>query len=314
MVANTDLISAVEYNYSRDLVSSILTSYGYTATAVAVTSGTTIVSAQTSAYQWLALVADMNRCAAHQGTTLTLPSAGRIASGNLVYATDISLFRTAADLLYSNRYSIAEASLVQLRNPQRNDTYPNSYWGAAAGSVSHNFTITFNDATHANSFFNAGGKIVWNATRTGGAATLQNSNWETLLNSLGTVLYGYSETKWGASSNKTGNFGYGATPTVTPGILLVQQGTDTSSSARGTFYADNDCTISVVKSATAITFSVLFRDDDKTVAIGANPNGAEWGNYDYVDGLLQSFVKVLRPSGSNIDIAVPTYSFTAELI
>jgi hypothetical protein len=92
----------------------------------------------------------------------------------------------------------------------------------------------------------------------------------------------------------------------------VQQGTDTASSARGTFYADNDCTISVVKSATAITFSVLFRDDDKTVAIGANPNGP-YGDFDYVDGLLQSFVKVLRPSGANIDIAAPTYSFTAEL-
>jgi len=313
MVANTDLISAAEYNYSRGLVSGILTSYGYTATAVAVTGGTTIVSAQTSAYQWLALVADMNRCAAHQGTTLTLPSAGRVASGNLVYATDITLFRTAADLLDANRYNIAEASLVTLRNPQRNDTYPGSYWGAAAGSVSHNFTITFNDATHITSFFNAGGKIVWNATRTGGAATLQNSNWETLLNSLGTVLYAYNETKWGASTDRTGNFGYKTTPTASSGILLVQQGTDTASSVRGTFYADNDCTISVVKSATAITFSVLFRDDDKTVAIGANPNGAEWGNYDYVDGLLQSFVKVLRPSGANIDIAVPTYSFTAEL-
>jgi hypothetical protein len=309
MVANTDLISAVEYNYSRNLVSDILTSYGYTATASTVTGGTTIVSAQAAAYQWLALVVDMNKCAGHQGTTLTLPSAGRIASGNLVYATDITLFRTAADLLYTNRYNIAagQFSLEQLAAPTRNDTYPSSYWGAAAGSIQHNFTLTFTSGTVATNFFNAGGTVLWNATRSGGAATLQNSNWTTLLNTLGTMTYRALGTTWGSTGQNVGSFGYYGTSTSAANQLLTQGGT----LVQNGFYNDNDCTINVSKSVdgSVISFNVIFRDDDKNVAIGINPTA----NYDYVDGLLSAFVKINRPTGDNITVPAPTYGYTAHL-
>lgn len=315
MVANTDLISAAEYNYSRDIINTVLSSYGYTPTSVSVIANVTIVSSQATAYQWTALYADMNKCAGHQGTTISLPTLSNIASGSLVYATDISKFRVAADLLYTNRYNIAESSIETLATPSVVYTYPSSWWGAGNSSIQHNFRMEFTNETAANAFFNAGGKILWNASRTdAGSAgyTLQNANWTTLLTNLGTMTYAAGGTTYGGGA---GAFGYYATPTSSSTQLLAQQGTDTSSSGRGTFYADNDCTIYVYKNTTGtapfnIYFNIIFRDDDKQNAIGTNP----YGNYDYVDGNMIALVRTIRPSGANIDIARPNYYATKELV
>ena len=51
-------------------------------------------------------------------------------------------------------------------------------------------TFTASGADHARHFFNSGGQIRFNSTRTGGSNTPQNNSWTNLLSSIGTQSFG----------------------------------------------------------------------------------------------------------------------------
>lgn len=57
----------------------------------------------------------------------------------------------------------------------------------------HNFTVTFTDTDEARYFFNTGSKIRLSASRTGGAATSQNTDWSTLLSTNSVFIFDYEQ-------------------------------------------------------------------------------------------------------------------------
>jgi len=56
--------------------------------------------------------------------------------------------------------------------------------------IQHEFTVTFVDSDDARHFFNTGGQLRLSASRTGGSATAQNANWDTILALGGTFIFG----------------------------------------------------------------------------------------------------------------------------
>lgn len=83
-------------------------------------------------------------------------------------------------------------------------------------------------------FFNSGGQIRFSGSRSGGAATPQNTNWTTLLSNMGTVTFDWDVTT-AAGTNWTGSgIGY---YDLTAGFQQLAQGVGTGA------YAANDATI-----------------------------------------------------------------------
>jgi hypothetical protein len=68
----------------------------------------------------------------------------------------------------------------------------NSRTSSWASSVSAVYTLNFNNANEARYFWNGGGRIRFASSRTGGAATAQNTSWSSLLSSAGTQEFGGS--------------------------------------------------------------------------------------------------------------------------
>lgn len=143
--------------------------------------------------------------------------------------------------------------------------------------VTCTITTTFNDVDHFRYFFNSGGKIRFSSSRSGGAATLQNSNWSELLNSVGTI-------------------DFAVTGSVNFYNLTSSFQTLVSQSSSG-YYVGNNFSIQVRKSiSTQLQFLVQWTDNYIDRYPATPP-------FDVVDGVLELEVNELRASGTLFPLA-----------
>ena len=306
-ISQGGLIQAVDYNTLRTGVSNLLgdgygdRGYGQTVAAdIDVIAGTTVVSATpTTLKQWVALYGDMKKIADHQGTDITtLKNAydNNIKSGSLIQYSDINLIATTLATLDTNRLTIGDQtqySIESLASSQRT-----TQWGSPVKpTVQHTFRIEFGSAADARYFFNAGGQILFTASRSGGTTPwTQNSDWTTLLSAMGTIAFGYSGVT-ASSGNTVSGF-----KDVTTATLIYSKGG--YGGAGGTTYAANDYNITAtLDSGKFLTFNIYFNDDKTTL----------FANQDYVDGTLTSTIQIKRPSGTNVSLVKPNAVNTAEL-
>lgn len=137
-------------------------------------------------------------------------------------------------------------------------------------------SVNFNDVDHSRYFFNSGGRIRFSSSRSGGATSLQNSNWSALLNSVGPVDFAATSTSSGGP-----NF-YNLTSSNQ--VLVSASGSET--------YSSNNFLIQV-RRTTSVQIQFLIQWTDNYIdASPATPP------YDVVDGTLELAVDEIRAGGS----------------
>ena len=258
------------------------TSAGYgQSTLATVSSGGTVTAAQ-----WASLVNTISSMASHQGTTITARTAP--TTGTLIAV--LSAVNTDITNCYNNRGNAA-ASGTQFTGW----TGTNSKTGTTSGatwSITFTNTVTFADANSARYFFNAGGRIKLDFSKTSVGAT-GDPEWNDLANTLcGDIFFtGGAFTQTIASTAYTGTTRIGGTGTpttlatttgfydLTPGgaaVTIYQQAADTAP------YTNNFIRVQVALNAasTILTFTTLWSASDGdpisggTASSGATPGTA----------------------------------------
>ena len=234
---------------------------------------------------------DLLNASAHQnGSAAALSLAGNITGGT-INSTDPNAFIPYAATVDSDRFNCHSSRKTTVARGGNSRT---SSWASSVSAVYALFFDSGYDA--ARYFWNGGGRIRFTSSRTGGAASAQNTSWSNLLSSAGTQEFGGAAVySWGTGSTSLYSI---------------------SSSAP---YASNNYAISV-QTATGLggpgstfLFTLTWSDPYVDPSPG-NPPAPE----DIVDGTLAYTVEItyatlghaLTPSGSWIEYQ-PTYTANA---
>jgi hypothetical protein len=245
---------------------SVSRGYGQTTFGTGVSIGDTITAGAYTSIRY-----DLLNASAHQNGTAAALSLASESSGNLIVPTNASAFASYANTVDSNRFSA---------HPSRMTTTAyggNSRTASWVSQVEAIYGLSFSSADVARYFWNAGGKVRFSSSRTGGAATAQNSSWSNLLSSAGTIEYG----------------GIGVYSLSTARTLIY-------SSTAGSPYSSNSykievrCNVADNSSGTASTFFfILTWADPYTDPSPGNPPAPE----DIVDGTLSYSTELVYPTG-----------------
>ena len=281
------LIQATDYNGFADTTVGAnvnatwgtgVTSAGYGQTAIS-----TVAAAGTvTATQWATLVNNIASMASHQGTTITARTAPVV--GNTI--SILSAVNTDITNCYNNRGN-AVANGTQFTGW----TGTNSKTAATSGAtwtITFTNTVTFASADAARYFFNAGGRIKIDVSKTSTGAT-GDPEWNDLANTLCGDIFitggAYSQTIAAVvytGTTKSGGTGTPNTLATTTGwfdltgtpTIVYKQFADTAP------YTSNFIQHSLSATATVLTITTLWSasDDDSitggTAASGATPGTA----------------------------------------
>ena len=262
------------------------TGYGQTITSPAVTAGSVI-----SASQWLALRDDMVKARQHQtGTSVGTSSATDGAnlllptSGTSITEALRNQFNLFSNTITSDKFLIGSAQFSS------EGLITGSRSTAWNGSLTHTVTIS-STADNMRYFFNAGGKILVSANRSGGTSSSKNTTWDTMFTQMGEFQMDYTQTTFtgSASGSATGWFDLSTSDT-----LVGQKNAPSGSYAENRYYiyARRDA------GSTQLILTIQFQDND----VG-DPTFDE-----NVDGTLNSVIAQFRPSGANVSVTSPTAS------
>ena len=208
-MARGDQIKASDYNDIRAKILSILGTgtgqrgYGQPMYSRAVTTnepsargGEIITKAQ-----WDALRIDISNAKVHQDGTL--PPIVSLEANAILYhgaSHPNTNYNTIVDQAVLARFNIANSQSITENKANQTRTGSWKVRSQCTLTVTFNggYTVTNADgstftatgADHARHFFNSGGKIRFNSTRTGGTTSAQNTAWTNLLSTIGTVQFG----------------------------------------------------------------------------------------------------------------------------
>ena len=158
---------------------SVSRGYGQTTFGAAKNVGDTI-----SANDFNNIRFDLLNASAHQnGSAAALSLAGNV-TGDIINTIDPSAFVTYQSTVDTDRFNC---------HSTRKSTAAagsNSRTASWASSVTATYTLNFTHANEARYFWNGGGRIRLASSRTGGAASSQNTSWSSLLTSAGTQEFG----------------------------------------------------------------------------------------------------------------------------
>lgn len=325
-MAKGDKITASRFNAIRATTIGIMgvgsgqTGYGQAVVSTAAVSGQAI-----SSTVFNNLRTDMGKAYTHQTNSAIVNAAASVVANqnppNLELITGST--QISEDILtqYENFVNNvttginarkAVAAAAQLDTAVSTSTTRTTAWGGTSQvqTVSHTVTLTFNgytqstltvsSADHIRCFFNAGGKILVTASRTGGTASAKNTTWSSMLSGFGTLSFGSTASTISGSVNAGGSVNsslgfFGLTVGAAATTLLSQPGT-------AGVYAENDYIVQVSRPTTnTLAFTITFRDDDTgdQTGIGAPVDES-------VDGTLTSTVSITRPAGASVDVPAPS--------
>jgi hypothetical protein len=219
----------------------------------------------------------LNASAHQNGTAVALTLAGNV-DGSIINSTDPSNFIAYASTIDSDRFNCHSSRKATASAGGNSRT---SSW---ASSVAATYTLNFGNADIARWFWNGGGRIRFASSRTGGAASAQNTAWSSLLTSAGTQEFGGAAVySWGTGS------------------------TSLYSIASSAPYASNTYSISVslnaaIGSATAFNFVLTWSDPYVDPMPGAPPLPE-----DIVDGTLSYSVEITYPTGGHALVPSTTW-------
>lgn len=218
------LIQAVDYNgfvsttagaNVNDIWATGATDKGYGQTALA----TVAAAGSITAAQWASLVNTLASMGSHQGTTITARTAP--VAGNTI--SILAALNTDLTTLTTNRGNAAAsgAQFTAWTGTSSKTTATGS--GSTPWTITFTHTITWASAAAARYFFNAGGRIKWETSKTADA-TDADTEWNDLANTLVGDIYitGGTATQTIAATAYTGTTKIGGTGT--PTTLLTTTG------------------------------------------------------------------------------------------
>lgn len=217
------LIEAADYNgFVSDSANNVNSLWstgssdkGYGQTAISNVS----VGGTVTATQWASLVNTLSSLGSHQGTTITsrtAPVAGDIINILANVASDINTLTT------NRGNAIASGSQYTTFSGTTSKTTSTGS-GTTAWTITFTHTITFASSDAMRYFFNAGGRIKWETSKTS-TGTVADPEWNDLADTLVGDIYitGGTSTQVISGSSYTGTTKVGGTGT--PNILLTDTG------------------------------------------------------------------------------------------
>jgi hypothetical protein len=274
-----DFISATDYNTIRTKIANVMaigagnSGYGQTTFSSLVAAGNSVTKAQ-----WDALRYDIYNAVLHQ--TGSAASLVQVAVGDVIRygaSNPNTQYDTVADQAVTNRFDLGTGQFVTEAIDSK--TFTSSWYQ----SVSSTTSITFATAEEARFFFNAGGKIRFASSRTGGNGEAQNTYWSSLLSGAGTIAF---------AGRPTGvNFF-----SLTTAYQTFSETAGTSAYTSNKWRLEASCNVADNSSGTAnvVNFRVTWLDAYTDSGASGSPNPPPG---DLVDGTLTLTVDQVRPSG-----------------
>jgi len=270
-----DFISATDYNTIRTKIQNVMAigagnfGYGQTTFSSLISAGNSVTK-----NQWDALRYDIYNAVLHQ--TGSAPSLTTVSVGDVIrYGASQPNFQydTIADQATANRFDLGTGQFV---TEAINSTSFTSSWYQ---SVSSTTSITFATAEQARFFFNAGGKIRFASSRTGGNGEAQNTSWSNLLSTAGAQSF---------AGNPSGVHFF----SLTSSYQTFAEVSGSSAYSNNKWRLEASCNVSsnTLGTANIVNFRITWLD------AYTDPN-AFIGPGDLVDGTLTLTVDQVRPSG-----------------
>jgi hypothetical protein len=188
--------------------------YGQSTTLATVSTGGTV-----TATQWATLVNRISSIASHQGTTITSRAAP--TAGNTIQV--LAAVQTDLNNCYTNRGNAAASGSQFTAWSGTSSKTSGTGSGSSAWTITFTHTVTWVSAAAARYFFNAGGRIKWETSKTS-TGTLADTEWNDLANTLVGDIYitGGTGTQTIAGTGYTGTTKVGGTGS--PNTLLTTTG------------------------------------------------------------------------------------------
>lgn len=302
----TITIVASRYNALRNLVNKILgtpsdAGYGYGSTLLSST-----VSSDTSKIddqQYVNLYKDIVRIDAHQngpGITIDPFVVGdydtNLENTDLIEETYITALESKVNSLEASRFNIeatTQADIIELLDSSNSilNSSRSLIWNT---SINHIFTVSFDDASAMNSFFNAGGQIIPSPRISYTGSQQKTLSWQNLCNDVGNIRMGIAATT--DSLGKTSTKGF---QDLTNSYIRVY----TSNS--GVAYSNNVIALDArISAANQVQIKLSFLDNH-----GENID-------EYVQGITNNTVFLRVPNGEvTIDgSTLATVQYTSDII
>jgi hypothetical protein len=148
--------------------------YGQSTTLATVSAGGTV-----TATQWAGLVNRISSIASHQGTTITARTAP--VAGNVIAV--LSAVQTDLNNCYTNRGNAAASGSQFTGWSGTSSKTSGTGSGSTPWTITFTHTVTWSSANAARYFFNGGGRIKWETSKTS-TGTLADTEWNDLANTL----------------------------------------------------------------------------------------------------------------------------------
>lgn len=188
--------------------------YGQSTTLATVSTGGTV-----TATQWASLVNRISSIASHQGTSITARTAP--TAGNVIAV--LSAVQTDLNNCYTNRGNAAASGTQFTGWTGTSSKTSTTGSGTTPWTITFTHTVTWASANAARYFFNAGGRIKWETSKTS-TGTEADDEWNDLANTLAGDIYitGGTGTQTIAGTAYTGTTIQGGTGT--PSTLATTTG------------------------------------------------------------------------------------------
>ena len=279
LIQSTDYNGFVSTTVGANINATWNTAYGQTALS------TVAAAATISATQWSTLNSTISSMASHQDTTITSrtnPTAGTIISVLSNINTDITN-------CYNNLYNAVASGTQYTAWTGSSSKTTNTGSGGAPWTITFTNTVTFANTTAASNFFNAGGlvKIQFSKTSTG---TTEDTEWNAFIGTTCGTIYlsstGASKTISGGTYTGTTKVGGTGTPTTLATGTGYFQLTGTpvtiyKQNDSGIAYSNNYVQVNASVSGAVITFTTTWFDDgtslNATITGGTPTTGITFG-------------------------------------
>jgi hypothetical protein len=201
-VSSGTIITAGFFNAIQTTTANVLgpSGYGAPVTSAQVSSGSIVTAAA-----WNTLRNDINTCRTIQsGSPFTNTQLPAVSVGQIIYASDVNLYETAANTItanYAGNSVLVNGSFSDARTTTWN------------GTIDNEVLIDFGSVAAANTFFTNSGDIRLALSQTVNS-TVQDSLWVYNLSNLGTVIFGNTTTTRSGTTGTPSAIGWNTLTTV----------------------------------------------------------------------------------------------------
>lgn len=205
-MAEHDLVKTIDYNSIRTKILAVLSTgsgtYGY---GQVMASSYKLDHEKVSQTDWDNLRFDIVNAIVHQSGSA--PSITDIQEGQLISYGNNTAYDTLADQAATNRLNLGTGQFLTQAATSATKTWSGSTTPTVwLNQIECTFTVTFNSSNAARWFFNSGGEVRIQTSRSGGTSNQQNNAWGTLLTTAGMQIFASQSPTSGYSPMNGQNF------------------------------------------------------------------------------------------------------------